>query len=325
MSVVEPILQENKDRFVIFPIKHQDIWEWYKKQEACIWTAEEIDLHTDLNDWNNKLSEDEKYFIKHILAFFAASDGIVNENLAENFVSEVQYPEAKFFYGFQLMMENIHSETYSLLIDTYVKDETEKHQLFHAIETFPAIKEKADWALKWIESDSFAERLIAFAAVEGIFFSGSFCSIYWLKKRGLMPGLTFSNELISRDEGLHCDFAVHLHTHHIVNKVPKARITEILTNALDIERKFITESLPVSLIGMNAVLMTQYLEFVTDRLLVELGCERVYNSSNPFDFMDMISLQGKTNFFEKRVAEYQKAGVMNSDSEASKISFDADF
>ena len=325
MPVVEPILQENKDRFVIFPIKHQDIWEWYKKQEACIWTAEEIDLHTDLNDWNNKLSEDEKYFIKHILAFFAASDGIVNENLAENFVSEVQYPEAKFFYGFQLMMENIHSETYSLLIDTYVKDEAEKHQLFHAIETFPAIKEKAEWALKWIESPSFAERLIAFAAVEGIFFSGSFCSIYWLKKRGLMPGLTFSNELISRDEGMHCDFAVHLHTHHIVNKVPKARITEILTNALDIERKFITESLPVSLIGMNATLMTQYLEFVTDRLLVELGCDRIYNSSNPFDFMDMISLQGKTNFFEKRVAEYQKAGVMNTDSEASKISFDADF
>ena len=325
MSFVEPILKENKDRFVIFPIKHQDIWEWYKKQEACIWTAEEIDLHTDLNDWNNKLNADEKYFIKHILAFFAASDGIVNENLAENFVSEVQYPEAKFFYGFQLMMENIHSETYSLLIDTYVKDETEKDQLFHAIEVFPAIKEKADWALRWIESPSFAERLIAFAAVEGIFFSGSFCSIFWLKKRGLMPGLTFSNELISRDEGMHCDFAVHLHNHHLVNKVPKARITEILTDALNIERKFITESLPASLIGMNATLMTQYLEFVTDRLLVELGCDRVYNSSNPFDFMDMISLQGKTNFFEKRVAEYQKAGVMNSDSEASKISFDADF
>ncbi len=325
MSFIEPILQENKDRFVIFPIKHHDIWEWYKKQEASIWTAEEIDLHTDLEDWSNKLNEDEKYFIKHILAFFAASDGIVNENLAENFVSEVQYPEAKFFYGFQLMMENIHSETYSLLIDTYVKDEEEKHILFHALESFPAIRQKADWALKWIESDSFAERLIAFAAVEGIFFSGSFCAIYWLKKRGLMPGLTFSNELISRDEGLHCDFAVHLHNHHLVNKVPKERIKEILTNALDIERKFITESLPVSLIGMNANLMTQYLEFVTDRLLVELGCDRVYNSANPFDFMDMISLQGKTNFFEKRVAEYQKAGVMNTDSEASKISFDADF
>ncbi len=324
-TTLEPILQENKDRFVIFPIKHQDIWEWYKKQEACLWTAEEIDLHQDLADWNHKLSDDERYFIKHILAFFAASDGIVNENLAENFVSEVQYPEAKFFYGFQLMMENIHSETYSLLIDTYVKDEAEKDKLFHAIEVFPAIKEKADWALRWIESDSFAERLIAFAAVEGIFFSGSFCSIYWLKKRGLMPGLTYSNELISRDEGMHCDFAVHLHNHHLINKVTKARITEILTNALDIERKFITESLPVSLIGMNAKLMTQYLEFVTDRLLVELGCERVYNSSNPFDFMDMISLQGKTNFFEKRVSEYQKAGVMNKDADDNKITFDADF
>lgn len=325
MATVEPILQENKDRFVIFPIKHHDIWEFYKKQEACIWTAEEIDLHTDLNDWNNKLSDEEKYFVKHILAFFAASDGIVNENLAENFVGEVQYPEAKFFYGFQIMMENIHSETYSLLIDTYVKDEAEKNDLFHAIEVFPAIKEKAEWALRWISSDSFAERLIAFAAVEGIFFSGSFCSIFWLKKRGLMPGLTFSNELISRDEGMHCDFAVHLHNHHLINKVSKARITEILTDALNIERKFITESLPVSLIGMNANLMTQYLEFVTDRLLVELGCERVYNSSNPFDFMDMISLQGKTNFFEKRVAEYQKSGVMNTDADAQKISFDADF
>lgn len=325
MASVEPILQPNKDRFVIFPIKHQDLWEWYKKQEACIWTAEEIDLHTDLNDWNNKLNDDERYFIKHVLAFFAASDGIVNENLAENFVNEVQYPEAKFFYGFQIMMENIHSETYSLLIDTYVKDEAEKHELFHAIETFPAIKEKADWALKWIESDSFAERLIAFAAVEGIFFSGSFCSIFWLKKRGLMPGLTFSNELISRDEGMHCDFAVHLHNHHLINKVPKERIKEIIVDALNIERQFITESLPASLIGMNATLMTQYLEFVTDRLLVELECERVFNSSNPFDFMDMISLQGKTNFFEKRVAEYQKAGVMNTDSDAQKISFDADF
>jgi len=325
MASVEPILQPNKDRFVIFPIKHQDLWEWYKKQEACIWTAEEIDLHTDLHDWNNKLNDDERYFIKHVLAFFAASDGIVNENLAENFVNEVQYPEAKFFYGFQIMMENIHSETYSLLIDIYVKDKAEKHELFHAIETFPAIKEKADWALKWIESDSFAERLIAFAAVEGIFFSGSFCSIFWLKKRGLMPGLTFSNELISRDEGMHCDFAVHLHNHHLINKVPKERIKEILVDALNIERQFITESLPASLIGMNATLMTQYLEFVTDRLLVELECERVYNSSNPFDFMDMISLQGKTNFFEKRVAEYQKAGVMNTDSEAQKISFDADF
>jgi ribonucleoside-diphosphate reductase beta chain len=322
---VEPILAENKDRFVIFPIQHHDIWEWYKKQEASIWTAEEIDLHQDISDWNTKLTDDERYFIKHVLAFFAASDGIVNENLAENFVSEVQYTEAKFFYGFQIMMENIHSEVYSLLIDTYVKDEKEKDDLFKAIEVFPAIKEKAEWALKWIDSPSFAERLIAFAAVEGIFFSGSFCSIFWLKKRGLLPGLTFSNELISRDEGLHCDFAVHLHENHIINKVPKERITAILTNALDIERSFITESLPVSLIGMNAKLMTQYLEFVTDRLLGEFGCDKVYNSTNPFDFMDMISLQGKTNFFEKRVSEYQKAGVLNKEEEKDKFSFDADF
>lgn len=325
MSTVEPILQENKNRFVIFPIKHHDIWERYKSMEASFWTAEEIDLHQDLTDWNHKLSNDEKYFIKHILAFFAASDGIVNENLAENFVNEVQYAEAKFFYGFQIMMENIHSETYSLLIDTYVKDEAEKAELFNALEVFPAIKKKAEWALKWIESPSFAERLIAFAAVEGIFFSGAFCSIYWLKKRGLMPGLTFSNELISRDEGVHCDFAVHLHNNHLVNKVPTVRIREIIVDALNIEREFITESLPVSLIGMNATLMTQYLEFVADRLLVELGCEREYNTANPFDFMDMISLQGKTNFFEKRVAEYQKAGVMNTDTDAQKISFDADF
>ena len=323
--MVEPILKENKDRFVIFPIKHHDLWDWYKKCEASFWTAEEIDLHQDLTDWKTKLNDDERYFIKHILAFFAASDGIVNENLAENFVNEVQYSEAKFFYGFQIMMENIHSETYSLLIDTYVKDDAEKDKLFNAIETFPAIKKKADWALKWIESDSFAERLIAFAAVEGIFFSGAFCSIFWLKKRGLMPGLTFSNELISRDEGVHCDFAVHLHNNHLVNKVPKERIKQIITNALDIEKEFITESLPVSLIGMNAKLMTQYLEYVTDRLLVELQCEKIYNVTNPFDFMDMISLQGKTNFFEKRVSEYQKAGVLNNDTRSEEISFDEDF
>ncbi|GGD82217.1 ribonucleotide-diphosphate reductase subunit beta [Planktosalinus lacus] len=325
MNAVEPILTDNPGRFVIFPIQHHDIWEWYKKSEASFWTAEEIDLHQDMTDWNNKLNDDERYFIKHILAFFAASDGIVNENLAENFVNEVQYPEAKFFYGFQIMMENIHSETYSLLIDTYVKDEVEKDKLFNAIENFPAIKKKADWALKWIESDSFAERLIAFAAVEGIFFSGAFCSIFWLKKRGLMPGLTFSNELISRDEGVHCDFAVHLHNHHLKNKVSKERIREIIIDALDIEREFITESLPASLIGMNSKLMTQYLEFVTDRLLIELECEKEYNVSNPFDFMEMISLQGKTNFFEKRVSEYQKAGVTNKDKETNKISFDEDF
>ncbi len=303
MAALEPILQENENRFVIFPIQHHDIWEWYKKMEASFWTAEEIDLHQDLNDWNSKLNDDEKYFIKHILAFFAASDGIVNENLAENFVNEVQYSEAKFFYGFQIMMENIHSETYSLLIDTYVKDEAEKTKLFKAIEVFPAIKKKADWALRWIDSDSFAERLIAFAAVEGIFFSGAFCSIFWLKKRGLMPGLTFSNELISRDEG----------------------VQEIILDALRIEREFITESLPVSLIGMNAKLMTQYLEFVTDRLLVELGCEKKHNVTNPFDFMDMISLQGKTNFFEKRVSEYQKAGVLNNEKEETQFTTDADF
>lgn len=323
MSAIEPILAPNDNRFVIFPIQHDDLWEWYKKQQACFWTAEEIDLHQDLNDWENRLTDDERYFIKHILAFFAASDGIVNENLAENFVNEVQFSEAKFFYGFQIMMENIHSETYSLLIDTYVKDEVEKDRLFRAIEIFPAIKKKAEWALKWVESDSFAERLIAFAAVEGIFFSGAFCSIFWLKKRGLLPGLTFSNELISRDEGMHCDFAVHLHNNHLENKVPKDRIRHIIISALDIEREFITESLPVSLIGMNATLMTQYLEFVTDRLLVEFGCEKEYNSSNPFDFMEMISLEGKTNFFEKRVSEYQKAGVKAGGT--GSISFDADF
>ncbi len=325
MEAIEPILQENKDRFVIFPIKHHDIWEFYKKEEASFWTAEEIDLSPDLDDWENKLNDDERYFIKHILAFFAASDGIVNENLAENFLAEVQYAEAKFFYGFQIMMENIHSETYSLLIDTYIKDEKEKDMLFTALDHFDAIKEKAEWALKWIESPSFQERLIAFAAVEGIFFSGAFCSIFWMKKRGLLPGLTFSNELISRDEGLHCDFAVLLHNEHIVNKVPKERILQIFEEALEIERRFITEALPVKLIGMNSDLMIQYLEFVTDRLLVELNCEKKYNVSNPFDFMEMISLQGKTNFFEKRVSEYQKAGVMNNDKNEDTFSFESDF
>ena len=292
-----------------------------------MWTAEEIDLHQDLTDWENKLNDDERYFIKHVLAFFAASDGIVNENLAENFINEVQYTEAKFFYGFQIMMENIHSETYSLLIDTYIKNPKEADELFHAIENFDAIKKKAEWALKWIESPHFGERLIAFAAVEGIFFSGSFCSLFWLRKRGLMPGLTFSNELISRDEGLHCDFAVHLHNQHLINKVPKERIKEIIIDALDIEREFITESLPARLIGMNSDLMTQYLEFVADRLLMELECEKVYNSTNPFDFMEMISLQGKTNFFERRVGEYQKAGVMKEgdDPDAHKFSMDEDF
>ena len=323
-SYGEKILQENPNRFVIFPIEHPDLWDLYKKQQACIWTAEEIDLSQDLNDWRNVLNEDEKYFVKNILAFFAASDGIVNENLAENFVKEVQYSEAKFFYGFQIMMENIHSETYSLLIDTYIQEQEEKNMLFKAIDTIPAVKKKAEWALKWIDSPHFQERLIAFAAVEGIFFSGSFCSIFWLKKRGLMPGLSFSNELISRDEGMHCDFAVHLHNNHIINKVSQDRIKEILTSALEIEKEFITESLPVRLIGMNSELMIQYLEFVTDRLLVDLECSRVYNSENPFDFMANIALQGKTNFFEKRVGEYQKAGIMNK-NEDDPFGFDADF
>jgi ribonucleoside-diphosphate reductase beta chain len=323
----EPILQENKNRFVIFPIQHHDIWQWYKKQEASFWTAEEVDLHQDVFDWENRLNKDEQYFVKHILAFFAASDGIVNENLAENFVNEVQYSEAKFFYGFQIMMENIHSEMYSLLIDTLIKDDEEKDRLFNALENFPAIQRKAEWALKWIESPSFAERLIAFAAVEGIFFSGAFCSIFWLKKRGLMPGLATSNEFISRDEGMHRDFAVHLHNEHLINKVPEERIKQILIDALDIEREFITESLPVDLIGMNSKLMTQYLEFVTDHLLDSLGCSKEYKVENPFDFMDMISLEGKTNFFEKRVSEYKKAGVNMNKEEAAqnKISFDADF
>lgn len=319
-SLPEPILQENPNRFVIFPIQHQEIWEMYKNQEACIWTAEEIDLSADIDDWRNKLNDSERHFIKHVLAFFAASDGIVNENLAENFVREVQYSEAKFFYGFQIMMENIHSETYSLLIDTYISDPAEKKMLFNAIETIPAVKKKAEWALKWVESEHFQERLVAFAAVEGIFFSGSFCSIFWLKKRGLMPGLSFSNELISRDEGMHCDFAVLLHNNYLANKVSEERIKEIILSALEIEKEFITESLPVKLIGMNQDLMKQYLEFVADRLLVDLGCSKVFNAENPFDFMANISLQGKTNFFEKRVGEYQKAGVKNS----SENTFDMD-
>lgn len=321
----EPILKEDNGRFVLFPIKHHDIWEFYKKAEASFWTAEEIDLSHDLKDWAN-MNEGEQHFIKHVLAFFAASDGIVNENLAENFVSEVQYTEAKFFYGFQIAIENIHSETYSLLIDTYVKDAREKDKLFNAIDTMDCVKKKADWALRWIDEGSFHERLVAFAAVEGIFFSGSFCSIFWLKKRGLMPGLSFSNELISRDEGLHCDFACLLYNNHVVNKLPVATIQEIISDAVTIEKEFVTDALPVKLIGMNADLMCQYIEFVADRLLVELNCPKLYNSSNPFDFMEMISLQGKTNFFEKRVAEYQKAGVMNSgDKDSPKFSLDEDF
>lgn len=319
----EPILKENKDRFVLFPIQKNDIWQFYKRAEASFWTAEEIDLSQDLKDWAN-LNDGERHFIKHVLAFFAASDGIVNENLAENFVSEVQYTEAKFFYGFQIAIENIHSETYSLLIDTYVKEPDEKDRLFHAIETMDCVKKKADWALRWIDEGNFAERLVAFAAVEGIFFSGSFCSIFWLKKRGLMPGLSFSNELISRDEGLHCDFACLLYNNHLVNKLSKETVSAIIEDAVKIEKEFVTDALPVKLIGMNSDLMCQYIEFVADRLLVELGCEKLYNSTNPFDFMEMISLQGKTNFFEKRVGEYQKAGVLNSEKEKEKPKFSLD-
>jgi ribonucleoside-diphosphate reductase beta chain len=324
ITVEEPILKENPNRFVLFPIEHSDIWEMYKKQEASIWTAEELDLSPDLVDWESKLNDDERFFIKHVLAFFAASDGIVNENLAENFLSEVQYTEAKFFYGFQVMMENIHSETYSLLIDTYIKDTKEKNYLFNAIETFEPVKKKADWAMRWIDNGSYAERLVSFAAVEGIFFSGSFCSIFWLKKRGLMPGLTFSNELISRDEGLHCDFACMLYNNHLVNKLPKEQVQKIIADAVEIEKEFVTESLPVRLIGMNSDLMSQYIEFVADRLLTELGNDKIYNTSNPFDFMDMINLQGKTNFFEKRVGEYQKAGVLNNENNTT-FSLDSDF
>jgi ribonucleoside-diphosphate reductase beta chain len=325
MNNVEPILEPNEGRFVLFPIQHDDIWAFYKKAEASFWTAEEIDLSTDILDWENKLNENEKHFVKHILAFFAASDGIVNENLAENFLSEVQYTEAKFFYGFQITIENIHSETYSLLIDTLIKDSADKKYLFNAIDTMACVRKKADWALRWIEQGTFAQRLVAFAAVEGIFFSGSFCSIFWLKKRGLMPGLGFSNELISRDEGLHCDFACLLYNNHVVNKLDKKEIEQIILDAVAIEKEFILEALPVKLIGMNSDLMSQYIEFVADRLLVELGNEKVYNATNPFDFMDMLSIQGKSNFFEKRVAEYQKAGVMNSGNDNHGFSMDEDF
>ena len=320
----EPLLTDNPNRFVIFPIQHDDIWSFYKKTEASFWTAEEIDLHQDLSDWENKLNDNEKHFIKNVLAFFAASDGIVNENLAENMVNEVQYTEAKFFYGFQIMMENIHSETYSLLIDTYIKDNEEKDYLFNAIEHMDSVKRKADWALRWIDNGSFTERLIAFAAVEGIFFSGSFCSIFWLKKRGLMPGLTFSNELISRDEGMHCDFACLLYNNHIENKLPEGVITKIIADAVEIEKEFVSDSLPVSLIGMNSDLMCQYIEFVADRLLVQLGEERIYNAENPFDWMDLISIQGKTNFFEKRVGDYRKSGV-GIEKDKQVFTIDADF
>ncbi|KAL4821266.1 ribonucleotide reductase [Aspergillus spinulosporus] len=333
----EPLLQENPHRFVLFPIKYHEIWQMYKKAEASFWTAEEIDLSKDLHDWNNRLNEDERYFISRVLAFFAASDGIVNENLLERFSGEVQIPEARCFYGFQIMIENIHAETYSLLIDTYIKEPKQRTYLFDAIDTIPCIRKKADWAIKWIQDkeSTFAQRLVAFAAVEGIFFSGSFASIFWLKKRGLMPGLTFSNELISRDEGLHTDFACLLFSH--LNWRPSKKIVEdIIVEAVAIEKEFLTDALPCALLGMNAKLMCQYIEFVADRLLVALGNKKYFNATNPFDFMESISLAGKTNFFEKRVGDYQKAGVMASTkkdpkqdesktSDSNGLSFDEDF
>jgi ribonucleoside-diphosphate reductase beta chain len=315
---MEKILVENPNRFVIFPIEHNDIWEFYKQHQAAFWTAEEVDLTNDIRDWNN-LTENEQYFIKNILSFFAASDGIVNENLAENFVKEVQYPEAKFFYGFQLMMENIHSLMYSLLIDTYISNEKEKQLCFTALDNLPAVQKKAKWALDWIQNSTFQERLIAFAAVEGIFFSGSFCSIFWLKSRGIMQGLCNANSLIFKDENLHCDFAIHLVNNHLENKPSEKRIKEILLSALEIEKEFITESLPVSLIGMNSNLMKQYLEFVTDGLLVKFGCKKEFNVEQPFKFMEQIAVETKGNFFESRTMEYQKAKLNE------ELSFDSDF
>ena len=316
---IEPMLKENIDRFVLFPIKHADIWEMYKMEQASFWTAEEIDLAQDLKDWET-LSDDEKHFLKHVLAFFAASDGIVNENLVLNFSNEVQWPEARAFYGFQIMMENIHAETYSLLIDTYISDPDEKNHLFKAIETVPTVMKKAEWALRWLsrKKGNFAERLIAFAAVEGIFFSGSFCALFWLKKRNLMQGLTFSNELISRDEGLHCDFACLLHS-KLEKKAGENRIRFIISEAVEIEKEFVTSALPVKLIGMNGKQMCEYIEFVADRLAISLGCSKIYNAENPFPWMEMISMQGKTNFFEKRVAEYQKAGVMTQGTSLGSV------
>jgi ribonucleoside-diphosphate reductase beta chain len=322
-EITEPILTETKNRFVLFPIMYDEIWSMYKKAEASFWTAEELDLNPDLADWA-KLTPDEKHFISHVLAFFAASDGIVNENLVLNFMQDVKIPEARCFYGFQIAIENIHAETYSLLIDTYIKDPAEKHRMFNAIETVPCVKKKAEWALRWIDqAPSFAHRLVAFAAVEGIFFSGSFCSIFWLKKRGLMPGLSFSNELISRDEGLHCDFACLLYS-MLQNKLSYTEIKDIICDAVTYEKEFVKDALPVSLIGMNADLMQQYIEFVADRLIQALGYPKVYHATNPFPWMELISLQGKTNFFERKVADYQKAGVM-AEKEKQVFTLDEDF
>ena len=318
----EPLLTENENRYVMFPIVDQDIWKMYKKQMDCFWRTEEIDLSKDVIHWET-LNDNEKFFIKMILAFFAASDGIVLENLGQRFMNEVQLAEARAAYGFQIMMENIHSETYSLLIDTLVKEEREKTKLFEALNNFPCIKKKADWAIKWINDkrSGFATRLVAFACVEGIFFSGAFCAIYWLKKRGLMPGLTFSNELISRDEGMHTDFAILLFS-KLQKKPKRAKILEIFKDAVEIEQEFICEALPCKLIGMNAKLMKQYIEFVADRLIVQLGYSKHYNSTNPFDFMEMISLEGKTNFFEKRVGDYS---LSSGDKTDAAFDMDADF
>jgi len=322
----DPLLKENPRRWVLFPIQYHEVYEMYKKHEASFWTAEEIDLAQDNKDWDN-LSEKEQHFVKTVLAFFAASDGIVNENLSDNFATEIQIPEARAFYGFQIAMENIHSETYSLLIEQYIKDPAEKDKVFDAIHTMPAVQQKAQWAVQWMnDQNSFAERLLAFACVEGILFSGSFCAIYWLKKRGLMPGLTFSNELISRDEGLHAEFACLIYS-LLQNKLPEDIVHNIVKGAVDCERGFICEALPCDLIGMNCELMTRYIEFVADRLLSALGYSKLFNATNPFDWMELISLQGKTNFFEKRVGDYQKAGVMNAGKEEESKGFclDADF
>ena len=320
----ELLLSEEEQRYVIFPIKYDKVWEMYKKAEANFWTAEELDLSKDNKDFNQKMNDNERYFIENILAFFAASDGIVNENLGERFYNEVQIQEAKFFYGFQIAVENIHSETYSLLIDTYVKDKDKKHKLLNAIDTIPSVKKKAEWAMKWIndKSSTFGTRVIAFAAVEGIFFSGSFCSIFWLKQRGLMPGLCHSNELISRDEGLHTEFAVLIYS-MLKNKPSQEIILEIIQEAVELEKEFITESLPCTLIGMNMVLMKQYIEFIADRLLLMLGLDKIYHQENPFDWMELIAVQGKTNFFEKRVGEY--ANIAKSDQKDNVFSLEADF
>jgi ribonucleoside-diphosphate reductase beta chain len=334
----EILLKENPHRFVLFPIQHKEIWKMYKEAEASFWTSEEIDLGTDINDWTNKLNDGERWFISHVLAFFSASDGIVNENLAGRFMREVQLPEARCFYGFQIAIENIHSETYSLLIDTLIKDQKERTRLFNAIETIPCVKKKAAWALKWIDFPdallstpksralSFQKRLIAFAAVEGIFFSGSFCSIFWLKVRNLMPGIAYSNELISRDEGLHCNFAVLL-KNMMYHRLDQATVHRIIKEAVDIEKEFVTDSLPVGLIGMNAVLMSQYIEFVADRLVYDLGYEKIYRTPNSFSWMELISLQSKSNMFERRISEYGVAGVMNgiTDKNDNIFTLDADF